>query len=139
MYPPSSRRSSSVRLPVNRSPAGTDRTVFRLTPSPWALPPEEAVHRALDETREALQWLVKQGGLLETSTKNGGGVCRLNAQKKPCAPFHAAQDRDMPSITIDAMNNAALWTALAPDGITPSAELSLALDSSRSSPPGATT
>jgi len=91
---------------------------------------EQVVHRTLDETREALDWLVHQGALLETAAPGYGPVFRLNAQEK---------SREMPSITIDAMDNAAAWTALAPDGVTPSMELSLVIDSARPSPPGIAT
>ena len=99
---------------------------------------EEVVYRTLDETQEAVEWLVKHGALLETPTTGYGPVFRLNAQKEAGTLFDAAQDCDMPSLTIDAMDNAALWTALAPDGVTPSTELSLAIDTSRF-PPGAAT
>jgi len=43
----------------------------------------------------------------------------------------------MPSLVVDSIENVALWRALAPDGLTPSAELSLTADSSRGRP-GAT-
>lgn len=91
---------------------------------------EGIVHRTLDETQKALDWLVRQGALLETSTTGLGPVFRLNAQEKP---------RNMPFLTIDAMDNSALWTALAPDGVTPSMELSLAIDSPQPSPPAIAT
>ena len=99
---------------------------------------EEVVYRTLEETQQAVQWLVKHGALLETPTTGFGPVFRLNAQKEAGTLFDAAQDCDMPSLTIDAMDNAALWTALAPDGVTPSTELSLAVDNSRFPPVGTT-
>lgn len=40
----------------------------------------------------------------------------------------------MPSLIVDSMENVALWRALAPDGVTPSTELSLRADSSRARP-----
>jgi hypothetical protein len=40
----------------------------------------------------------------------------------------------MPLIVVDAMDNAEPWRALAPDGVTPSTELSLAVDRSRTRP-----
>jgi hypothetical protein len=100
---------------------------------------EEVVYRTLDETQQAVTWLVKQGVLLETATAGFGPVFRLNAQKQAATLFDAAQDQDMPSVTIDAMDNAAVWTALAPDGVTPSTELTLAIDTAQPGAPGAAT
>ncbi len=99
---------------------------------------EQVVYRTLDETQEAVEWLVEQGVLLETPTTGFGPVFRLNSRKPPDTPFDAAQDGDMPSLTIDPLDNAAPWTALAPDGVTPSTELSLAIDTTQF-PPAAVT
>jgi hypothetical protein len=99
---------------------------------------EQVVYRTLDETQEAVEWLVKQGALLETPTTGFGPVFRLNARMPPGTLLDAAQDGDMPSLMIDALDDASPWFALAPDGVTPSTELSLAIDTSQF-PPAAVT
>jgi hypothetical protein len=50
---------------------------------------------------------------------------------------HGQQESEMPSLTVDLMDNAAPWNAFAPDGVTPSAELSLLIDTSRPRPQSA--
>ncbi len=42
---------------------------------------EEAVHRNVVETEEALQWLVKEGFLIETLHPHSGRLFSLNAEK----------------------------------------------------------
>jgi hypothetical protein len=43
---------------------------------------EEAVHRNVTETEEALRWLVKEGYLVETSHSHSGRLFQFNAQKQ---------------------------------------------------------
>jgi hypothetical protein len=43
----------------------------------------EVVHRKIDETRKALDWLVEQGLLLETRSPGVGPIFSLNPEKVP--------------------------------------------------------
>jgi hypothetical protein len=42
---------------------------------------EEAIHRNVAETEEALHWLVKEGYLIETSHSHSGRLFQFNPQK----------------------------------------------------------
>ena len=105
---------------------------------------EEVIHRKVDETHVALEWLVQQGFLLQTG-RFGSSIFRLNgsrlAETERTLAGHAVSNfgteyHDMPSVIIDSLDNAAPWSAFAPDGVTPSAELSIVVDSLRPRPNG---
>src|SRR4051812_6401843 len=110
----------------NRCAADTLEGIAR-----WRLM-DQVIHRELDQTRAALDWLVRNGCVLRTPHEGSQPIFRLNPERVldsertlASHSLRGAQDSEMPSLTIDSMNNAALWTALAPDGVTPSTELSL--------------
>ncbi|HEY1902785.1 MAG TPA: hypothetical protein VGG56_10160 [Terracidiphilus sp.] len=42
---------------------------------------EETIYRNVLETKEALEWLVQEGYLVETSRPHSGRTFRLNAEK----------------------------------------------------------
>jgi hypothetical protein len=103
---------------------------------------DEVVRRKVNETYEALQWLVKEELLLETAA-SGAPIYRLNPARSAetestlerlSADGGVAHGSEMPSLIIDSMSAAAPWSAFAPDGFTPSAEISLAVDSLRPRP-----
>src|SRR5215472_4743308 len=91
---------------------------------------DEVIHHQPGETQVALEWLLTQGCLPEESPASFHAISRSNPDRagetqeleRYAARGRAAQDSEMPSLTIDSMNNAALWSALAPDGVTPSTE-----------------
>jgi hypothetical protein len=113
---------------------------------------QETVHRTVGETRAALAWLVRRGFLVQTSRAGLAPIFTLNADNRgeaarflaPQAPVPLAQlgpssdEAKMPATTLDDMASAGLWTALAPDGVTPSTELALAVDTTRARLPGDT-
>ncbi len=43
---------------------------------------DERIHRSLEETKQALWWLVTQGFLVEESTPLAGQIFRLNQKKR---------------------------------------------------------
>jgi hypothetical protein len=97
---------------------------------------DEVVYRSVQETEAALGWLVERGYLIESSTPGIKPIYRLNPDAAAKLVRHEIadavnEDWEMPSIVIDAMNDATLWQALASDGVTPSTELSLSVDSSK--------
>lgn len=43
---------------------------------------EEAIHRTVDETQQALHWLVQRGFLEEINTAGGGRLYRINETRR---------------------------------------------------------
>jgi hypothetical protein len=43
---------------------------------------EEAIHRSVEETKQALAWLVSQGFLMERMTSGSGSIFCLNPKKR---------------------------------------------------------
>ena len=106
---------------------------------------DEAIHRSVQETETALGWLVDRGYLIESSRPGIKPIYRLNpdriadsaetlARSEKAGARAWTEDWEMPSIIVDSMDSAAPWSALAPDGVTPSTELSLTIDSSKPRP-----
>lgn len=104
---------------------------------------DQVIRQKIEETHVALEWLVGRGFLLESSGAGTDPLFRLNPHRTTEAEHELAaygshgpiqQESEMPSITIDSMSSAAPWSALAPDDVTPSTELSLTIDTSRPRP-----
>jgi hypothetical protein len=106
---------------------------------------DEVIYRSYQETEAALGWLVERGYLIETSMPGIKPIFRLNpdrltdsaevvARHTSAGATAGTEDREMPSIIVDSMDNAAPWSAFAPDGVTPSTEVSLTIDSSKPRP-----
>lgn len=111
---------------------------------------DEAIYRSVQETESALGWLVERGYLLESSRPGVKPIYRLNPGRMADSAETLArldragadawiEDWEMPSIIVDSMDNAAPWSAFAADGVTPSTELSLTIDTSKQRLGGATT
>jgi hypothetical protein len=106
---------------------------------------DEVIYRSYQETEAALGWLVERGFLIETSRPGIKPIFRLNPDRvadsaavvarhaTACAPPWT-EECEMPSIIVDSMDDATPWSAFAPDGVTPSTELSLTIDSSKPRP-----
>lgn len=82
----------SPRCEVNQSASATTQILsyFLRNPSAtdslegiarWRLL-EEAIHRTVRETEEALQWLVREGYLIETVHPHAGRLFHLNAERQ---------------------------------------------------------
>lgn len=104
---------------------------------------DEVINRSVQETDRALGWLVREGYLTESSGPGIKPMFRLNPERiadsaEALTPHGDAttgtEDQEMPSITIDSMDDATPWSAFAADGVTPSTELSLVIDTSRPRP-----
>lgn len=100
---------------------------------------DEIIDRKLNETQAALDWLVDHG-LLEKAEAGRKAIFRLNPERAAetkqavatrTIPGLTLRNSEMPSVLIDSMDTPGLWTALAPDGVTPSLELQLAVNSNR--------
>jgi hypothetical protein len=100
----------------------------------------ETVYRTVDETRAALAELVESGLLLQTSRAGLDPIFMLNpatrgeaarrqaALARAALPRSSSDEAKMAATTLDDMTNPGLWQALEQDGVTPSTEISLALD-----------
>lgn len=55
---------------------------------------DQTIHRTVDETRQALQWLVAQGFLRESKTMGSGTIFDLNPERQAEALRFLGPERD---------------------------------------------
>ena len=58
---------------------------------------DQVIHHALQDTNDALEWLVSQGYLLEDSTVGSERIYRLNLEKRDDALHFAEQEEQSSS------------------------------------------